>query len=97
MSLKEQLAEYRAGWFKRVPAERQAVMERHIEELRNGLAKTALKAGDRAPPIALTNANGFLVDIEFLRKRGPVIVTFYRGGWCPYCNLELKAFQAVLP
>ena len=45
MSLKEQLAEYRAGWFKRVPAERQAIMERHIAELRNGLRKTALKTG----------------------------------------------------
>ena len=32
-----------------------------------------------------------------LLKRGPVIVTFYRGGWCPYCNLELKAFQKILP
>jgi peroxiredoxin len=97
MSLKEQLAEYRAGWFKRVPAERQAVMERHIAELRDGLAKTALRAGDRAPPIVLTNAKGTLVDIESLRGRGPVIVTFYRGGWCPYCNLELRAFQQILP
>ena len=97
MSLKEQLAEYRAGWFKRVPAERQAVMERHIEQLRNGLAKTALKAGDRAPPIALTNAKGAVVDIKSLLSRGPVIVTFYRGGWCPYCNLELRAFQQILP
>jgi peroxiredoxin len=97
MSLKEQLAEYRAGWFKRVPAERQAVMERHIAELRYGLAKTALKAGDRAPAIALTNAKGAPVDIESLLRRGPVIVTFYRGGWCPYCNLELRAFQGILP
>jgi peroxiredoxin len=97
MSLKEQLAEYRAGWFKRVPAERQAVMERHIDELRNGLAHTALKAGDRVPPIALTNAKGALVDIKSLLSRGPVIVTFYRGGWCPYCNLELRAFQKILP
>jgi peroxiredoxin len=97
MSLKEQLAEYRAGWFKRVPAERQAVMERHIGELRNGLAKTALKAGDRSPPITLTNAKGTLVDVKSLLSRGPVIVTFYRGGWCPYCNLELRAFQKILP
>jgi peroxiredoxin len=97
MSLKDQLAEYRAGWFKRVPAERQAVMERHIAELRNGVAKTALKAGDRAPPIALTNAKGTLVDVKSLLSRGPVIVTFYRGGWCPYCNLELRAFQKILP
>lgn len=97
MSLKEQLAEYRAGWFKRVPAERQAVMERHINELRNGLAKTALKAGDRAPSVVLTNAKGTVVDVSSLLSRGPVIVTFYRGGWCPYCNLELRAFQQILP
>jgi peroxiredoxin len=75
MSLKEQLAEYRAGWFKRVPADRQAIMERHIAQLRNGLAKAALKPGDQAP----------------------AIVTFYRGGWCPYCNLQLRAFQQILP
>jgi peroxiredoxin len=97
MSLKEQLAEYRAGWFKRVPAERQAIMERHIAELQNGLARTALKAGDRAPEIVLNNASGKTVDVAALLKRGPVIVTFYRGGWCPFCNLELRAFEKLLP
>jgi hypothetical protein len=97
MSLKEQLAEYRADWFKRVPAGRQAVIERHVNELRNGLAKAALKPGDRAPAIVLTNAKDETVDVGTLLKRGPVIVTFYRGGWCPYCNLELKAFQKILP
>jgi peroxiredoxin len=97
MSLKEQLAEYRASWFKRVPAERQAIMERHIAELRNGIAKTAMKTGDRAPAIVLGNAKGETVVVGALLKNGPVIVTFYRGGWCPYCNLELRAFQQVLP
>jgi peroxiredoxin len=97
MSLKEQLAGYRAGWFKRVPAERQAIMERHIAELRNGIAKAALKVGDRAPAIVLGNAKGETIDVGAFLKKGPVIVTFYRGGWCPYCNLELRAFQQVLP
>jgi peroxiredoxin len=97
MSLKEQLTEYRAGWFKRVPAERQAIMERHINELRSGLAKAALKVGDQAPEIVLLNAKGKTVDVGTLLKRGPVIVTFYRGGWCPYCNLELRAFQKIRP
>ena len=83
MSLKEELAEYRAGWFKRVPAERQAIMERHIAQLRDGLAKTALKVGDRAPSIVLGNAKGETVDVGALLKKGPVIVAFYRGGWCP--------------
>jgi peroxiredoxin len=98
MSLKEQLAEYRAAWHKRVPAERQAIMARHIEQLRNGvIARTILKVGDRAPTFALPNATGGIVDVRTLLQKGPVIVTFYRGGWCPYCNLELKAFQEVLP
>jgi peroxiredoxin len=96
MSLKEQLAEYRSAWFKRVPVERQAVMERHIDQLRSGIAKTALKAGDQAPAIVLTNAKGSVVDVRSLLKRGPVIVTFYRGGWCPYCNFELRAYQQIL-
>jgi peroxiredoxin len=98
MSLKEQLAEYRAGWYQRVPAERQAIMQRHIDELRSGaLARTMLKVGDRAPAIVLETATGAIVDVGTLLKKGPVIVTFYRGGWCPYCNLELKAYQQILP
>lgn len=97
MSLNQQLAEIRANWVKRVPVDRQAIMERHIEELRNGLAKNALQAGDIAPAIVLRNAKGETVDVRALFQRGPVIVTFYRGGWCPYCNLELKAFQKLLP
>jgi peroxiredoxin len=98
MSLKEQLAEYRAGWYQRVPPERQAIMQRHIELLRSGaIARTMLKVGDRAPAIVLNNANGETVDVAALLKKGPVIVTFYRGGWCPYCNFELKAYQEILP
>ena len=97
MPLKDQLAEYRAGWFKRVPSDRQAIMERHIAQLRDGLAKTALKTGDRAPAIVLGNVHGKTVDVAAQLKNGPVVVTFYRGGWCPYCNLELKAFQQNLP
>lgn len=98
MSLKEQLAEYRAGWYQRVPPERQAIMQRHIEQLRSGaIARTMLKVGDRAPAIVLNNAKGETVDVAALLKKGPVIVTFYRGGWCPYCNFELKAYQEILP
>jgi peroxiredoxin len=98
MSLKEQLAEYRAGWYQRVPAERQAIMQRHIDQLRGGaIARTMLKVGDRVPAILLENAKGAAVDVGTLLEKGPVIVTFYRGGWCPYCNLELKAYQAMLP
>jgi thiol-disulfide isomerase/thioredoxin len=97
MSLKADLAEFRSGWFRRVPVERQAIMARHIAEHRNGLAKMSLKAGDRAPPILLSNARGETVDVGVLLQNGPVVITFYRGGWCPYCNLELRAYKRALP
>ena len=64
MPLKEQLAEYRAGWYQRVPAERQAIMQRHIDQLRSGaIARTMLKVGDHAPAIVLENAKGRTVDV----------------------------------
>ncbi len=98
MSLNEWLEDFRTGWFKRIPKESQEIMERHIEQLRNGaIAQSMLKVGDRAPAIALGNAKGETVDVGTLLKKGPVIVNFYRGGWCPFCNLELKAYQEVLP
>jgi peroxiredoxin len=97
MSLKQQLTQYLAGWRERVPAERQAMIERHIGQLRGVIARTMLKVGDHAPVFALPDAKGDVIDFGTLLKKGPVVVTFYRGGWCPYCNLELKAFQDVLP
>jgi peroxiredoxin len=73
-------------------------MERHIQQLRTGaIQHTMLRVGDKAPAIRLGNAKGEMVDVAAFLKKGPVIVTFYRGGWCPYCNIELKAFQDVLP
>jgi peroxiredoxin len=97
-TLSKQLEEYRAGWMQRVPAHRRAIMERHIAHLtETGFARFAKQVGDRAPAIVLPDIRGKAFDIATLLAKGPVVVTFYRGGWCPYCNLELKAYQAALP
>ncbi|MEG3753879.1 peroxiredoxin-like family protein [Psychromonas arctica] len=56
----------------------------------------ALKLGDKAPSFTLPNQQGTLVSLDNLLAKGPVIVTFYRGSWCPYCNLQLKALQSRL-
>ena len=45
----------------------------------------------------MPNANGKTVRLDDLLQHGPVVVAFYRGGWCPYCNLELRALQKTLP
>src|ERR1700690_3627847 len=96
-SLSEQLADYRANWRVRVPADRQALMDQHVAHLvATGIERSAKQVGDRAPAIRLRDQHGEIFDVATLLAKGPVVVTFYRGGWCPFCNLELKAYQAVL-
>ncbi|XQW86708.1 peroxiredoxin-like family protein [Thalassotalea piscium] len=56
----------------------------------------AIKIGQKVPDFELPNAAGKLVSLEALLKKGPLVITFYRGSWCPYCNLQLRALQARL-
>jgi len=73
-------------------------MHRATDELiASGAAARALKAGDRAPAFTLKDADGKNVSSADLLERGPLIVSFYRGVWCPFCNMELQALQAALP
>jgi peroxiredoxin len=57
----------------------------------------AIKIGERAPGFELSNALGNQILLANLLKNGPVVITFYRGSWCPYCNLQLRALQDKLP
>jgi peroxiredoxin len=61
------------------------------------LEEKALSVGDKIPSISLQNAIGEIIHVDDLLKTGPVIISFYRGSWCPFCNLELKAYQDILP
>lgn len=67
------------------------------ELIASGIASKARKAGDQAPRFTLHAADGQAVASEALLARGPLVVSFYRGVWCPYCNLELQALEAALP
>ena len=78
--------------------ERLELMERATNELiASGQAQRARKAGDIAPEFSLKDSDGRQVASRDLLARGPLVVSFYRGVWCPYCNLELQALQAALP
>jgi peroxiredoxin len=67
------------------------------ELIASGLAERALKAGDRAPAFLLSDPDGQPISSGGLLARGPLIISFYRGVWCPYCNMELQALQEALP
>ena len=96
--LTEQIEAYRAGFRENVDQATQDVMHAATDALAaTGLANQALKVGDTAPDFSLPNAVGTLVRLSELLQQGPVVINFYRGEWCPYCNLELHAFQQLLP
>ncbi len=103
MTLQDRLDAFKADFeggklaFKSGP-EALDIMHRATAELiASGQALNAKKAGDKAPEFTLKDADGRVVSSAELLANGPLVVTFYRGVWCPYCNLELQALQAAAP
>lgn len=98
MNLTEELNKYRNKFRATKPAEIKAVMAKATEDLvKSGIIAGSLKKGDRIPDFTLPNAVGENIALRSLLERGLVVLSFYRGGWCPYCNLELRALQVALP
>jgi len=98
MTLQDRLDEFKAEFRAARPPEVRAVMERATAELiASGAAGRAIKAGERAPAFTLQAPDGVPTTSAELLARGPLVVSFYRGVWCPYCNMELQALQAALP
>ncbi len=73
------------------------VMEQAAVDLAINMPNPGLAVGEKAPDFDLPNAFGKSVKLSQYLKRGPVVLTFYRGAWCPYCNLELRALHDSLP
>ena len=63
----------------------------------SGAAEYALKEGARAPDFTLPDACGNAVGLSHLLRQGPIVMSFYRGQWCPYCHLALRAYQQAVP
>ena len=96
MTLQDRLDAFKAEFIAARPADVRATMERATAELiASGAASRALKAGDRAPAFTLEAQDGSPVSSADLLASGPLVVSFYRGVWCPYCNMELQALEAA--
>ena len=96
MTLQDQLDGFKAQFKTMAPEGAFDAFARSTQELiDSGQAERALKAGDTVPDFTLTDADNNKVALKGLLAKGPVVLTFYRGVWCPYCNIELKALEAV--
>jgi peroxiredoxin len=73
------------------------VFTRNSQQLHaRGIPAGVVKVGDALAPFTLYNAVGKPVGLEDLVATGPAVLVFYRGGWCPYCNLALRTYQREL-
>src|ERR1700748_2085225 len=98
MSLQEKLDDITAQTRNLVQPERLELGERAIAELfAAGIEEKLLRVGDVAPAFALPDANGKLVRSADLLALGPLVVSFFRGRWCPYCVTELETWRDRVP
>jgi peroxiredoxin len=97
-TLASALESFSASLRDRAPAVALRTINDFVADLaQSGIADGWLQRGDRAPDFALHDATGGgLVESQDLRSRGPLVLCFYRGAWCPYCNLELREWQQHL-
>lgn len=97
-SLTKQLETFRAGMLARLPARDRSAILHAAEDLRASAETRKTPAvGEAVPRFALPDQHGRLVRLEDRLAHGPVVLLFIRGGWCPFCTLTLRAYQAALP
>ena len=97
-SLKSQLDEKKANFEKNADDTKKRIYnEGFIDVANSNILSKAKNVGDDAPNFTLKNAIGESVSLKDYLKKGPVVLTWYRGGWCPYCNLTLNQLQQELP
>lgn len=98
MTLASELQTFRTEFMGKAPVEIREMMTRaDLELLASGILDRTKRSGEAAPDFTLPDARSGPVSLTDLLAKGPVVLSFYRGGWCPYCNLELRALQRALP
>lgn len=96
-SYQENLKDLRDNLGNMLPKEALEVFDKDAESLqKNHNSILKLQVGEKAPDFSLTNAKDKTVRLSELLKKGKIVLTFYRGSWCPYCNLQLSHYQKSL-
>jgi peroxiredoxin len=96
--LREIYAERKALIAKYVPADIQAIHSHVVEELKqSGIAERALQLGSKAPSFELSDRNGKIVRSSDLLVSDPLVISFIRGRWCPFCVGQMEAMNAIYP
>ena len=93
-NLAKKIEEINENLATQLPAEIINVFSQSIQDLKNSkIDQNSIQIGYRFPDFNLRNTNNQMIHLNELLNKGKVIVTFFRGSWCPYCSVELKALQ----
>lgn len=94
VNLAKKIDEINKNLATQLPVEIIEVFNQSIQDLKSSkIEEHSIKVGDKFPNFSLRNTNNQIIQLNELLKKGKVIITFFRGTWCPYCNIELKALQ----
>lgn len=97
MSLQKELDAFKEKFQRQAPEKALRIMSKATDSLsRTGVLDSAIKKGDRMPPFSLPNQDGDRVQLTELLANGPLLINVFRGVWCPFCSIELKALNAIL-
>ena len=97
MSLEEDIQKFQKEMIEKIPQELLAKLQKSRENIiSNNSEIKFLRENEQIPEFSLPNQTGTMISLKDLIKKGPLVITFYRGGWCPYCNLELQSLQKHL-
>src|SRR5271170_4814759 len=97
LTIREQSDQLKSAAAERLPADVVEVFDRSIRDLLDhGVPSDTIKVGDRLESFTLDDASGAPVSLDQILEAGPAVIVFYRGGWCPYCNLALRTYQKEL-
>jgi len=97
MTIREQTDQVKAVAAEHLPPEVVGVFNRRINDLLDeGIPADSIKSGDILETFTLDDATGTPVSLESIIEDGPAVIVFYRGGWCPYCNVALRTYQSEL-
>ncbi|WP_083249303.1 peroxiredoxin-like family protein [Bacillus solimangrovi] len=83
-------------WKETTPIEAWNILENSIKEIQSLGIANGPSIGNKVKDFTLKNAEGEIVNLYEELSKGPVILTFYRGSWCPYCNRQLRAYEEII-
>jgi peroxiredoxin len=97
MSLATDLSTLKDGAHAQMPKEHSHAISKSIEDfMQTWDPANAINVGQPFPDFILSDATGKQVSMKELLAKGPLLISFYRGQWCPYCNMALNALQDSL-